>query len=357
MTTNNAALMTARNQQQLYGFTAQRGNAVYYSERFQGDQSNHYTGAIPVADISRRLFNFQAVSHRVAVEMPATMENFTHISEGGQPMRWAPQEDRQAIVHSDTFNVMGLFKSGYTPHQYQQWLLNVLSTIISDTLAPAAAGVLRDGALAYVQIEAPENITTPQGVDFRPSILAGTSFDGSVATFYKAVNTVLRCDNQFQSLRNSKLTATYKVKHSRNSDVKVADARAALGIIEREADAFSAEIAELCAIPVTEKQWSAFLEAYAPTSKDNEPLTGRGLTLAQNKQDALRRLWTKDDRVSDWANTAFGVAQAVNTHNTHEASVKGVSRAERTVINTIKGVTAKADNQALDLLGRILSNA
>jgi phage/plasmid-like protein (TIGR03299 family) len=357
MSRKTTETMLTRNQNQLYGFVAQRGKAAYYSERFQGDQSNHYDGAIPIEDIKSRLFNWQAVSRRVAVELPATAKTMDHIGDDGHMLRWTVQDDRQAIVRSDTFGVMELFKKGYAPHQYAEWLIGVLSNIVGDTLAPAAAGVLRDGALAYLQIEAPENIATPEGVDFRPSILSGTSFDGKVATFYKPVFTVLRCDNQFESLRKNTLTATYKVKHSRNSQLKIEDARAALGIIEQQADEFADEIKALCATIVTDRQFTAFLEGLAPTVKDNEKLTGRALTMATNKQDTLRRLWVRDDRVSLWKNTAFGVVQAVNTYTHHEQTVKGASRAERNMINTVNGATAKTDNEALDLLGKILANA
>lgn len=353
----STSTMIANNQNQLYGFTEKRGKAYMFSEKHQGNESNHYDGAIPIADISRRLFNFQAISRKVAVELPATIETMTHLDENNLPVRWTVQTDRQAIVRDDTFNVMGLFKTGYTPHQYEQWLIQVLSNIVGDTLGFAAVGVLREGALAYAQIEAPDNIMTPEGVEFRSSILTGTSFDGSVATFYKPVNTILRCDNQFESLRRSKLTAVYKVKHSRNSEVKIADARAALGMIVAETDEFSAEIKALCETTVTDKQFSAFLESLAPTTENNVAKTGRGLTMATNKQDTLRRLWVRDDRVSPWKNTAFGVVQAVNTYSHHEQTVKGTGRAERNVINTIKGTTAKADVEALDLLQLILSNA
>jgi phage/plasmid-like protein (TIGR03299 family) len=348
--------LTTLNQLQLIGFTDKRGKAWHYREEFQGDEPNHYPGAIPADDIRRRLFHWQAVPRRVAVELPATFDTMTHLSDDGEPLRWAVQLDRQAIARDDTDAVMGLFKDGYVPHQYHEWLVGVLSNIVGDTLSIGSAGLLRGGALAYVQVETPDNVSTPEGVAFRPNILTGTSFDGSVATFYKPTFTVVVCDNTFEMARSESFTS-YKVKHSRNSGFKVGDARAALGIIEQQSDEFAAEVKALCETPVSDKQFSMFLESLVPTQKDGARLEGRALTMATNKQDTLTRLWVRDARVSPWKNTAFGVLQAVNTYGHHEQIVRGATRPERNMVNAITGAQAKADNEALDLLGKVLAHA
>ena len=41
----------------------------------------------------------------------------------------------------------------------------------------------------------PDTIATPDGVTFRPNLLATTSFDGSIATTYKRTVTITVCDN------------------------------------------------------------------------------------------------------------------------------------------------------------------
>src|SRR3954453_23298422 len=84
----------------LIGQTNHRGTAWHYRAEEQGAESNHYPGPIPVADVQRRLFHWQAVSRPLAVEMPADLTTMTHLSEGGEPVRWAVQHDRQAICRS-----------------------------------------------------------------------------------------------------------------------------------------------------------------------------------------------------------------------------------------------------------------
>src|SRR4051794_20181705 len=179
----------------LIGNTAARGNAWHYRATEQGGEPNHYPGPIPVEEVKRRLFAWQAVPRRVAVEFPATVETMTHLNDAGEPVHWVVQADRQAIAPSDRDHVMGLFKDGYTIHQYDQWLLQNVATILDDDLAISSAGLLRGGAVAWVEVSVPETITTPEGVAFRPNLLAATSFDGSIATTFKRTVTDTVCDN------------------------------------------------------------------------------------------------------------------------------------------------------------------
>src|SRR5664280_2112308 len=77
-----------------------------YNSSLQGDESMLYPGAIPVADVNRRLFSWQAEPRRVAVEIPCGVAEMTHLSDDGVPMKWTVQVERQAITRNDTHHVM-----------------------------------------------------------------------------------------------------------------------------------------------------------------------------------------------------------------------------------------------------------
>ena len=66
--------ITWLNQNTLIGFTDNRGNAWHYKQAAQGQEPNHYPQAIPVEDVRRRLFNWQAVSRPLFVAWMASME-------------------------------------------------------------------------------------------------------------------------------------------------------------------------------------------------------------------------------------------------------------------------------------------
>jgi phage/plasmid-like protein (TIGR03299 family) len=350
--------LTWLNTNTLIGFTDMRGHAWHWRAEEQAGASNHYPGAIPLGDVQTRLFGWHAESRRLAVETPADLDGMTHLDEDGAPVRWAVVPDRQAICRSDNTGgeVMGIFGPGYVRHQYSEWLLTSVANLLDDDLAISSAGLLRGGAIAWVEVSVPETITTPEGVAFRPNLLATTSFDGSIATTYKRTITDTVCDNT-RELALSEKGQEVRIKHSKNSNLQLAPARQALQMIHTLADEFAAEIAQLCSIEVSNDQWSRFLDTYAPTvdATTGKPLEGRAHSLADNKRHKLQKLYRTDPRVAPWAGTAHGVLQAVNTYDTHEATIRGANRAERNSLKTINGDFARLDRASWHTLRNIIA--
>jgi len=278
------------------------------------------------------------------VEVPADPQSMTHQGEDGTPVRWAPVTDRQAICRSDdsTGSVLGIFGPGYTRHQYREWLLTTVADLLDDDLVISSAGLLRGGAIAWVEVSMPDTITTPEGVAFRPNLLATTSFDGSIATTYKRTVTDTVCDNT-RELALSEVGQEFKVKHSRHSRTQLAPARQALALVHTLGDEFAAEVAQLCAITVTPGQWQRFLDTQVPqVDATGQPLTGRALTRAGTKWDTLAELYRNDPRVAPWSGTAHGVLQAVSTYDQHNGVIRG-DRAERNSLKTITGEFGRLD--------------
>ena len=346
--------LTDLNTSTLIGNTDARGQAWHYRAEEQGEQSNHYPGPIPIDDVRRRLFYWTAESRPVAVEVPATVETMTHLSADATPARWVPVPDRQAICRSDSDLVMGIFGPGYVRHQYGQWLLTTVADILDDDLTISSAGLLRAGAVAWVEVSVPDSITTPEGVVFRPNLLATTSFDESIATTFKRTITDVVCDNT-RDLALAEPGQQFKVKHSRHSVTRLGDARDALALIHTMAEEFTAEVGALCATAVSTTQWGRFLDLQVPrTDADGRPLSGRGLTMAVSKRETLNQLYTKDPRVAPWAGTAHGVLQAVNTFEHHEGIIRGSSLAERNMLRTITGEYSQLDRASWDTLSTVL---
>ncbi len=289
------------------------------------------------------------------MEIPASVETMTHLTSYGDPARWVLIPDRQAICRSDTDLVMGIFGPGYVRHQYDQWLLTTVADILDDDLVISSAGLLKGGAVAWVEVSISDSITTPEGVVFRPNLLATTSFDGSIATTFKRTITDVVCDNT-RELALAEPGQAFKVKHSRHSIARLTDAREALSVIHTLAEEFTTEIAQLCATTVTDDQWQQFVDLATPsTDTEGKPLAGRALTMAQTKRSALTQLYRSDPRVAPWAGTAHGVLQAVNTYEHHEGIVRGASRPERNMLRTITGDYAALDRASWDTLAGILT--
>lgn len=190
-----------------------------------------------------------------------------------------------------------------------------------------------------------------EGVAFRPTILATTSLDGSVASTYKPVNTIVVCDNTREAAISEDFPS-YKVKHTKNSQFNAEVGRKLVGIqLKHQADSFAEEIKGLLDQTVTDTQLEQFLSVINPIPA----VDGRGKTVAENKAAKLWEMWAGDPRVAIWKNTAWGVAQLMNTYRLHEAQIKGGNRVESGMMNMLKGDTFRKDAEDLKTLQRVLA--
>lgn len=328
------------NRNVLIGYTNQRGTAWHYRATAQGAEPNHYPGPVPVADIKRRLFHWNAIPGRVLV----------HTDRHGL----RPSPERLAVVADDTGEDLGIFMQGYEIHQFQDWLLEKVEAILDDGLAVGSAGLLKNRAQAWVSVEVPDTVQTPEGVQFRPHLLACTSHDGSLATTYKRTVTNVVCDNTMgAALRGA--GQVIKVKHSKGSRqgrLEVLSAKQALDMVQVLADEFTQQVQQLCQVSVSEAQWQDFLRAHAPDTGSK-----RSRTIAGNRRTELHRLWQFDNRVSPWRGTAWGVLQAVNTYEHHHGTVRGASRPERNLSRAVTDHADTLDSATLSTLDTVLAAA
>jgi phage/plasmid-like protein (TIGR03299 family) len=321
----------------LIGFTDVRGNAWHYRQELQGLESNHYSGAVPVEDVLRRLFYWEAIEAEMLYKFKGTLLQ-------------AP--GRKIIIRNDDGRVLGAFKEGYKIHQPAEWLLENVGVILDDDLGIGSAGLLKGGAVQWVSVEVPENIVTPEGVEFRPNLLATGSCDGSIATTYKRVNTLVVCDNT-REMALGEEGQQFKVRHTKNSGYRIRDAREALAIVHTMADDFVKEVAALTSWKVSDAEFLRHLQVMIPV---NDEMSKVGITKSENKRAEITQLYNFDNRVAPWKGTAYGVAMAYNTWGQHFRNVrKGVPRSVRNMESLVSGKTANEDAQVLTVLSDVTS--
>lgn len=340
----------------LIGMTSKRGHAWHYRASSQGPEPNHYPGFIPAADVQRRLFHWQALPTPEQYTIPATPADANSMDEHGNPTRQITVTD-QVIYRSDTGEKLHTFGPGYSIHQHSEVLLDGLADILTpdglavtaDSLGIGSAGLLRNGAIAWVQVEIPDTVTTPQGVDFRPYLSAIGSHNGSLSTTFITGHQLVLCDNtMFSALAEAR---RQRFRHTKHSIDRLLDTRHALGLIVESAEEFASEIALLCAADVTDREFALFRDAWAPRPESG----ARAQSNADTKRDALTHLYFRDSRVTPWTGTAFGVLQAVNTwsHHVQGGVTTPAARAARNMRRAIHGTTAQTDAGALHLLDTI----
>lgn len=335
------------NTQTLIGFTEVRGKAWHYRAELQGAESNHYDGAIPVGDVERRLFHWNAIKVPVQAIVPADFETMTSMDANGNPVRAVDLPRRVAILRDDTLAGLGMFMDTFEIHQYKEWLIGHLSNLLGDTLAISSAGLLRGGAQAWVEISAPQTLHDDRsGFDYRPNILAATSLDGSLSSTFGRTITATVCDNTMSAALGEMGDQKVKIRHSRYSGLRIGEAREAMGLIQETQEQFEKQLRDLTSTTVTDAAFFKFLDMWQAVPEKDGP----GKTKAVTKRDKLVNMYRNDMRVAPWAGTAFGVVQAVNTFTHHEQEVRGGSRTDR---NMERAITGKVDKLDVDTLGTL----
>jgi hypothetical protein len=105
-----------------------------------------------------------------------------------------------------------------------------VETILDADLQVGSAGLLRGGAVSWVQVEMADTL---RGWRRLSVLTATTSMHGSIATTYQTGAQVVVCDNTLSAALNSSNAARIKVRHFRHSLNKLRTVRDALGIIHK----------------------------------------------------------------------------------------------------------------------------
>jgi phage/plasmid-like protein (TIGR03299 family) len=332
----------------LIGNVLKRGKAWHWRAADQGDEPNHYDNFVPIEDVRRRLFNFVALSQPV----------YARTKDG----TFREIEGKQAIVHSETLDVFNVLSDRYQIHQFDEALLKNLEQILDSTeLGIDSAGLLKNGAKAWVQISVPENLSTQNGFQFRPTLLATTSHDGSTQTTYSRVCQAVVCDNTLQMALNEKSTKV-KFRHYGASLSDVSTVRDALEIVYSTGDSMMEELERLSAWAVTDNQFSKLVADLFPITTSTEIIKGldgqetrievidtRSAGKQNPKREIMENLWRQDERVTPWKNTALGVLQASTTFHQH-FSGSDKNRYNRNYTRLLTNQQAEIDSHLLSRL-------
>jgi phage/plasmid-like protein (TIGR03299 family) len=329
------------NENTLIGFSEKRGKAWHYRQ----GADNHYTGAVPVEDVRKRLFDWHATEQPIIVG--ETVGNDTDLVFPG-----AVAPGYKAWVHPKTGEVLGVHKDTRALHQYDEWLLDVAQPILGEGVEIGTAGVLRGGRVAWVQFEVPETFQTPEGVTFRPFVLARSSMDGSVATTYSRSVTNTVCDNTMAIAATEHGGQRIVFRASGDNQVKLKDAREALGLIDAAASDFQEQVAALTATPFLTSDFIKLTEIVVPGERPEtqDKRAWSHWEKVQEKRAYLFDLYRFDERVGGWNGTAFGAWQAFNTYDQHERKLRSSNRVERNQLFVVKGQQERQDAKILETI-------
>lgn len=356
----------------LVGQTDQFGTAWHHDKAMQGDEPNHYTGFIPLADVERRL-----TSKARFVEGQGT---YTYVVDGATFT--ITDEKRKGIIRlpgslspDDPGAVVNVPSRNWQAHAFDDMnakIADLLGVENADSVGIGSAGLLRNGSMYWIMLRLPEMLTV--GTDkVTPFITLGTSMDGSCPTvFFRGASRSV-CDNTFFAAMG---TADFsaRIKHTLNSADKIDALRGKLELsLTAQGDALVAECEALMSVRVTEKETDKWLdridggaagvrEFSLETGKfGDEVKTGKALTFSENRRDALSLLLAKDERVSPFRDSLYGLLQASNTYQQHLKIRRGSAgetngadmRSQRNREGMISGLLAATDVDALESFAHV----
>lgn len=374
------------------------------------ERKSHYADPLQVGMIKSELLGWEAVEASVLISVELRIPGDHPLSKtpGTEEIRQVQfsHPDFKGVVREDKLiecylndklaelgpeAVMNVAASSFNTNSFKKVLIDNVAEILQESpgdLVITGAGVLKWGRVAYMEVSIPETLHNKEtGIEFRPNLLASSSFDGSVATRYDRTITNVVCDNthQWALSQSGEKTGSFTVKRTKNMDKIFAfKAREALGIVERNAEEFEAILAEWSKVPVTPKQFERWLDRTVPipelkTVEVDKIVSIQGQdqvtkilktntnshTMALNKRDRLSEMYYSDPRVAPWSGTKLGVAQLANTWAHHDQTMKGAkahggnkleARVEGQLLKVMDGSFAKQDADFLEKLDEVLQN-
>jgi phage/plasmid-like protein (TIGR03299 family) len=334
------------------GFTDERGPA-WWADKSDGaylSDGTHFDGPVPEEEV-KRLLDVKLVSGPVTSVFTADDGERVPVTD----------PERQAIlrIHPDKrADMLGLFKSGYKIHGYNEWINKAMADITDSKLQTAAVALLRNGAVAFHQVKLPEAWEVG-GFKFTPWFTGATSCDGSLATTWFTGVDAAVCDNTFEMARDGATTRTSR-KHTKNSVDDLGAIRDKLGLTLKAGEDFATMAEELQGREVSDDDFKLWLDEMVPMPEAKPAKSGgngRAYTIAENKRETYQALWLHDPKVAPWNGTEFGLYQLDNTYRTWERTVQAADggRMERNLLNLTIGKQADEDRKALEALESVKS--
>jgi phage/plasmid-like protein (TIGR03299 family) len=285
----------------LAGFVQTRAPWWLTLAEAEGHSPNTFDGPVPITAVEKLLTSWQPVVSSLYDE------------------DMKPIATHKLIRASDDKSQLGIIGADAATHTYSDWLVGTVKECVRpDELEVSSAGLLRNRAQAWIQIERPQTAVGPDGILFSPYVTLSTSLDASLASQINQNTQMVVCDNTLSVSRGQGVA----FKHTSNSGSKLGTYRGVMTAIMQGETDFKRVLEELLADEVSNTKFSKFLEAFVPIKDDDAPAKK---TRSERVRQDITQLYRNDARVEGWTGTAFGVVQAVNTYQQHRSQLRNAT--------------------------------
>lgn len=204
-----------------------------------------------------------------------------------------PVEGKFLTVRTDTDTPIEIVGSDYTVIQNREAFEFMDLLVDHEEVQWDSAGSLKGGRWVFGNLKLVEDVVIAGMSDERMEryITLLTSHDGSVALRAQATHIRTVCANTFSANLQGGGNK-YVVKHGRNAELKLQDARAALDIVYNQTESIQAAAERLLRIPVGVGEFDKLLAHVLPVP----PMPDRLSDITEKEEKAYRRAFEKREQ-------------------------------------------------------------
>jgi phage/plasmid-like protein (TIGR03299 family) len=193
----------------------------------------------------------------------------------------------KGIVRDSDQRVLSIMGDGYEPFQNAAGFDFADSIVGEGNAAYETAGSLNGGKRIWLLAKLPNDIRV-EGTDdiTKTFLLFANSHDGSLAQTVKLTSQRVVCSNTLSAALGDG-NVNFKVRHTKNADVKLRDAAKVLGLVSERITRMNENVNALAKMPFSDKQMAALAEFLYPANA----ATGEVSTRSLNNREGLMKSW------------------------------------------------------------------
>lgn len=261
-----------------------------------------------------------------------------------------PVPDRYAVVRSDKGVVLGDVGKAFVPVQNRD-LVDFGSVLKTEADTDwDAGGSMKGSQVAFLSFKVPHSIVVAGSDQVDSYVLLSNGHNGSHALRGAVMPYRLTCSNQVAgAFRSAKMSFSFR--HVGDMTSKVAEARAALGLVGNYMDEFEVIANSLADIDVDLTFYEDFVSELIVIDGEGGVRTNAAKA---RQRAALRQNWnasetlTPDLRNTGWG--AFNLVTEVIDHGNLDVRKSKQDKGERRFLSSLEGPGATMRQRALDLL-------
>lgn len=211
--------------------------------------------------------------------------------------------DMQAMVRDSDSSVLHIASQRYEPIQNEAYF-RFAETLLSEGVTFKTAGALRNGKRIFVCLAIPRTIQVGGIEPVELYLLVRGSHDSSLA-FGADITTVVTVCQNTMSLAMKTARASWSAKHTAGAELKIAEARDALGLTFAYADEWETTMNQLIETEFTKRQFELMVTDLF-SGKEN-----KGGRFSREQYEMIGVLESSPNINADARYTAWGALNAV----------------------------------------------